>query len=260
MNIVVCIKQVPDTTEIKINPATGTLIRDGVPSIMNPDDKGGLELALTLKDAFGAHVTVITMGPPQADSMLREAFAMGADRAILLTDRAFAGADTLATSHALAAALKKLPFDLIIAGRQAIDGDTAQVGPQIAELLDLPQITYVVDVQFDGKKTLTVKKETEEGYQLLSVDMPCLFTALASGYAARYMSVNGIVTAYDRQVEILTAADIQADPATLGLKGSPTRVKKSFTKGAKEAGELFEVDAETAADLIFSKLQEKFII
>ena len=134
MKIVVCIKQVPDTTEIKINPATGTMIRDGVPSIMNPDDKGGLEMALRLKDQYGAHVTVITMGLPQADAILREAFAMGADRAILLTDRKLAGADTLATSNALAGALRCLDYDLIITGRQAIDGDTAQVGPQMAEI------------------------------------------------------------------------------------------------------------------------------
>lgn len=140
MKIVVCIKQVPDTTEIKINPVTGTLIREGVPSIINPDDKAGLEQALRLKDRYNAHVTVITMGPPQADAALREAFAMGADRAILLTDRKFAGADTLATSHALAGALRQLEFDLLITGRQAIDGDTAQVGPQIAEHLDLPQV------------------------------------------------------------------------------------------------------------------------
>ncbi len=138
MNIVVCIKQVPNTNEIKINPETGTLIRDGVPSIMNPDDKGGLEVALRLKDQYGAKVTVITMGPPQADVMLREALAMGADRAILLTDRKFAGADTLATSYALAGALKTLDYDLIIAGRQAIDGDTAQVAPEMAEHLGLP--------------------------------------------------------------------------------------------------------------------------
>jgi len=133
MNIIVCIKQVPDTTEIKLNPETGTMIREGVPSIMNPDDKGGLEMALQLKDIYGAHITVITMGPTQADHILREAYAMGTDRAILLTDRKFAGADTLATSNALAGAIKTLPYDLIITGRQAIDGDTAQVGPQIAE-------------------------------------------------------------------------------------------------------------------------------
>ncbi|MBO4645459.1 MAG: electron transfer flavoprotein subunit beta/FixA family protein, partial [Bacteroidales bacterium] len=163
MKIVVCIKQVPDTTEIKINPATGTLIRDGVPSIMNPDDKGGLEVALQLKDQFGAHVTVITMGPPQAEAILREAMAMGADRAILLTDRKFAGADTLATSNALAGALRVIEHDLVITGRQAIDGDTAQVGPQIAEHLHTPMISYVAGVEFDGKDKLTVKKEDEDG-------------------------------------------------------------------------------------------------
>lgn len=260
MNIVVCIKQVPDTTEIKLDPVKGTLIRDGVPSIMNPDDKGGLELALQLKDQYGAHVTVITMGPPQADAILREAFAMGADRAILLTDRKFAGADTLATSHALYAALKKLDFDMVIAGRQAIDGDTAQVGPELAELLDLPQVSYVEGVKYDGKKTLDVRKQTEEGYQIWEVEMPCLLTVLASANKARYMSVSGIVTAFDKEVEIWTADSVNADPATLGLNGSPTRVKKSFTKGAKAAGKVFELDANEAADLIVSKLKEKFII
>ena len=170
MKIIVCIKQVPDTTEIKLDPVTGTMIRDGVPSIMNPDDKGGLEMALALKDKYGAHVTVITMGPPQADDILREAFAMGADRAIHLSDRKFAGADTLATSNAIAGALRVLDYDLIITGRQAIDGDTAQVGPQIAEHLDLPQVTYVEDLQFDGEKTFTIRKSTEEGYQMLQVE------------------------------------------------------------------------------------------
>ena len=152
MNIVVCIKQVPDTTEVKINPVTGTLIRDGVPSIMNPDDKGGLELALQLKDKFGANVTVITMGLPQSELILREAFAMGADRAILLTDRKLGGADTLATSFALASALKNIPFDIVITGRQAIDGDTAQVGPEIAEHLGLPQVSYTVGLEVKGGK------------------------------------------------------------------------------------------------------------
>lgn len=152
MKIVVCIKQVPDTTEIRLDPVTGTLIRDGVPSIMNPDDKAGLEMALELKDQYGAHVTVITMGPPQADDILREAFAMGADRAIHLSDRKFAGADTLATSNAIAGALRMLEFDLVITGRQAIDGDTAQVGPQIAEHLGLPQVTYLEGIKYEGRK------------------------------------------------------------------------------------------------------------
>ncbi|MBO6050466.1 MAG: electron transfer flavoprotein subunit beta/FixA family protein [Bacteroidales bacterium] len=260
MKIVVCIKQVPDTTEIKINPATGTLIRDGVPSIMNPDDKGGLEMALRLKDQYGAEVTVITMGPPQADAILREAFAMGVDRAILLTDRAFAGADTLATSNALAGALRCLDYDLVIGGRQAIDGDTAQVGPEMAEHLGLPQISYVTGLEYDGKNTLTVKKETEEGYQMLSVEMPCVLTVLATANKARYMTVSGIMDAFEKEVEIWTAAKIDIAPEKLGLKGSPTRVKKSFTKAQKGAGETFEVDAEEGVNIIINKLKEKHII
>ena len=173
MNIVVCIKQVPDTTEVKINPQTGTLIREGVPSIMNPDDKGGLEFALQLKDQYGAHVTVITMGLPQAEAILREALAMGVDRAILLTDRKLGGADTLATSSALAGALRTMDFDLVITGRQAIDGDTAQVGPQIAEHLDLPQVSYMEDLKYDEKtKTFTIRKQMEDGYQILEMQAP----------------------------------------------------------------------------------------
>ena len=260
MKIVVCIKQVPDTTEIKINPVTGTLIREGVPSIINPDDKAGLEQALRLKDRYNAHVTVITMGPPQADSALREAYAMGADRAILLTDRKFAGADTLATSHALAGALRQLEFDLLITGRQAIDGDTAQVGPQIAEHLDLPQVSYMQDLKFDGKQTFTLKRATEDGYQMLEVDAPCVVTVLASANKPRYMSVKGIVEAYDREVETWGFEQISVDEAKLGLKGSPTRVHKAFSRGVKSAGELYEVDANEAVGIIMSKLNEKFII
>ncbi len=261
MKIVVCIKQVPDTTEIKINPATGTLIRDGVPSIMNPDDKGGLEVALQLKDQFGAHVTVITMGPPQAEAILREAMAMGADRAILLTDRKFAGADTLATSNALAGALRVIEHDLVITGRQAIDGDTAQVGPQIAEHLHTPMISYVAGVEYDGKDKLTVKKEDEDGYQMLEVHTPALLTVLASAFKPRYMTVKGILDAYDeKEIEIWNVDKIDVDEAKLGLNGSPTRVKRSFTKPQKVAGEVFDVTPEEAVDLIVAKLKEKFII
>lgn len=261
MNIVVCIKQVPDTTEIRLDPVTGTLIRDGVPSIINPDDKGGLEEALKLKDKFGAHVTVITMGPPQADLALREAIAMGADRAILLTDRKFAGADTLATSHALSAAISELKYDLVIAGRQAIDGDTAQVGPQIAEFLGLPQVSYAKEVEFNGKDTLRVKRAIEDGYYLLEVQTPALLTVLAEANKPRYMHVAGIVEAFDREVEIWDTSKITIAEEKLGLKGSPTKVKKSFTKGAKQAGKLHEPhDAKEAARLIVDKLKEKFII
>ena len=177
MNIVVCIKQVPDTNEVKIDPKTGTLIREGVPSIINPDDKNALEEALVLKDKHGANVTVISMGPPQAEKALREALAMGADEAILITDRAFAGADTLATSNALAGALRKLKYDIIFAGRQAIDGDTAQVGPGIAVHLDIPQITYVEKVEIDGS-SLKVRRAWEDGYETIQVNTPVLLTAI----------------------------------------------------------------------------------
>lgn len=260
MNIVVCIKQVPDTTEIKLDPVKGTLIRDGVPSIMNPDDKGGLEFALRLKDKFGANVTVITMGPPQAEAILREAFAMGVDRAILLSDRRFGGADTLATSRTIAAALRNLNYDLIVTGRQAIDGDTAQVGPQIAEHLDLPQVTYAEELEFDGDKTFTVRKADEEGYQIVEVEAPCLVTALASGVKPRYMSVRGIEEAYSKDVEVWNFDSITVDPDTIGLNGSPTRVAKSFAKGMKAPGQLYEVDPEDAVDIIMQRLREKFII
>lgn len=260
MKIVVCIKQVPDTTEVKLDPVTGTLIRDGVPSIINPDDKGGLELALELKDKFNAEVTVITMGPMQAEAVLREAFAMGVDKAILLSDRKFAGADTLATSNALAGAIRTLDYNLVITGRQAIDGDTAQVGPQIAEHLDIPQVSYLQSLEYNGKNTFTIKKQTEDGYQIVEVDGPCLVTVLSTANKARYMTVKGIMEAFDKEVEIWSADKIDVDEAKLGLKGSPTKVKKAFTKGVKSAGQVYEVDTEEAIGIIISKLKEKFII
>ena len=261
MKIVVCIKQVPDTTEIKLDPVKGTLIRDGVPSIMNPDDKGGLEEALKLKDKYGAHVTVITMGPPQAEAILREAYAKGVDRAILLTDRKFGGADTLATSNTIAAALRNIEADLIIAGRQAIDGDTAQVGPQIAEHLGLPQVSYVKDMQYNTEdNSLTIKRVVEDGYYLVNVQLPALVTVLSEANQPRYMRVGGIVEAFDKQVETWTFDDITIDPAIIGLNGSPTKVKKSFTKGAKQAGKVFELEAKEAVNLIVEKLKEKFVI
>ncbi|ABR49230.1 Electron transfer flavoprotein, alpha/beta-subunit-like protein [Alkaliphilus metalliredigens QYMF] len=260
MKIVVCIKQVPDTTEVKLDPKTGTLIREGVPSIINPDDKSGLEAALRLKDEHGADVTVITMGPPQADAALREAIAMGADRAILLTDRAFAGADTWATSSALAGALKKMEYDVIIAGRQAIDGDTAQVGPQIAEHLNIPSITYVDGLEI-GDKFIIVKRAFEDGYHKIKVQTPCLITTLKEMNESRYMRVSGIYDAFQEgKVEKWSVNDIVVDHANLGLSGSPTKVKKSFTKGAKTAGKIFNVEPKEAAKIIVDKLKEKYII
>ena len=260
MNIIVCIKQVPDTTEIKIDPVKNTLIRDGVPSIMNPDDKGGLEMALRMKDMYGAHITVITMGPPQADVILREAFAMGVDRAILLSDRKFAGADTLATSYALAGAIKTLDYDLIIAGRQAIDGDTAQVGPEMAEHLGLPQVSYVIDAVRKDDGNFIVKKENEDSVQILEVEGKCVLTVLASAFQARYMSVAGIVDAYNKEVEVWGADKLDVDETKLGLKGSPTKVFQSFPKALKAPGEIFEVSEEEAVEIIVNKLKEKHLI
>ena len=261
MKIVVCVKQVPDTTEIKIDPVKNTLIRTGVPSILNPFDRNAVETALQLKDTYGASVTVLSMGPPQAKAVLREALSMGADRAYLITDRAFGGSDTYATSYILSSAIRHLgPFDVVLGGKQAIDGDTAQVGPQIAEHLDLPQVTYVESLTFDGNKTFTVKKSMEDGYQMVQVDTPCVFTALASGVKPRYMSVRGIVEAYNHPIETWTYNDITVDDQKIGLNGSPTRVFKSFTKGVKAAGQIYEVDPAEAVDIIISKLKEKFII
>ncbi|HBD63844.1 MAG TPA: electron transfer flavoprotein subunit beta [Clostridiales bacterium] len=260
MNIVVCIKQVPDTTEVKLDPKTNTLIRDGVPSIINPDDKAGLEAALRLKDEMGAHVTVLSMGPPQADLALKEALAMGADEAVLLTDRAFGGADTWATSTTIAAAIKNLKYDLIITGRQAIDGDTAQVGPQIAEHLNLPNISYAEDIKIENDHII-VKRQYEDRYHTIKAKMPVLITALSEMNAPRYMTPGGIFDAFrEKKVTVWTLNDITVDTANIGLKGSPTKVKKSFTKGAKSAGKVFNLEPQESAELIVDKMKEKFIL
>ena len=260
MNIVVCVKQVPDTNEVKLDPVTGTLIRDGVPSIMNPDDKAGLEAALELKDATGAHITVVSMGPPQADDVLREALAMGADEAILVTDRAFGGADTWATSTTIAAAVKMLDYDLIITGRQAIDGDTAQVGPQIAEHLNIPNVSYAEDIKVEGDAVI-VKRQYEDRYHTIKVQMPCLVTALGEMNTPRYMTPGGIFDAYRTdEVKVWTLENIEVDTSNIGLKGSPTRVFKSFPKALKPAGTVVQLDPQESADFLLEKLKDKFII
>ena len=262
MKIVVCIKQVPDTTEVKLDPKTNTLIRDGVPSIINPDDKAGIEAALTLKEQLGGTVTVVCMGPPQADVALREALAMGCDDAILMSDRAFGGSDTYATAHVIAAGLKTLDYDLIITGRQAIDGDTAQVGPQIAEQLGIPQVSYAAEVKTTEDGAVVVKRQFEDRYQLLKVKTPCLITALSELAHPRYMTVSGIVNAYNKEVKVLTFEDVKnnLNPDFIGLKGSPTNVKQSFTKQVKGAGTVINVSADEAVKTIMDKLIEKHII
>ena len=261
MKIIVCIKQVPNTTEIKIDPITNTLKRDGVPSIINPDDKTAIEAALQLKEKCGATVTVITMGPAQAEKALREALAMGADEAFLLTDRAFAGSDTLATSTILAAAIKKLGADVVFCGRQAIDGDTAQVGPQISEHLGIPQITYAAAIDYDESRgALIVKRQFEDRYQTLEVKGRCLITILSTLDKPRYMNVWDIVSQDEKEIGIITFNDIEVDPAAIGLKGSPTKVKSTATKQFDKTIETLELDPESAAKTIVDALKSRHLI
>ena len=259
MNIVVCLKQVPDTTAVKIDPKTGTLIRDGVPSIINPEDKHALEAALTLKDNVGGKVTVVSMGPPQAKNALREALCMGADEAILITDRAFAGADTLATSKTLAGAIRTLEYDIVFAGRQAIDGDTAQVGPEIAEHLNIPQVTYVQDVKVEDDGLL-INRALEDGYELIKVNTPVLLTAIKELNEPRYMNVRYIFDTANTEIKVWSADDLEVNKEELGLKGSPTKVKKSMTKEAKGAGELINEVPGEAVKYVLGKLKEKHYI
>ena len=260
MNIVVCIKQVPDTKGgVKFNP-DGTLDRASLLAIMNPDDKAGLEAALRLKDETGAKVTVVTMGLPKADDMLREALAMGADEAILITDRRLGGADTWATSSTIAAGLKKLDYDLIITGRQAIDGDTAQVGPQIAEHLGLPVISYAEKIQVEGNNVI-VQRQYEDRYHEIKAQMPCLVTALAELNEPRYMTPGGIFDAFDKEVTVWGRDDLtDLDDANIGLAGSPTKIAKASDKVRKGAGEKVALDPKESVDYIVGKLKEKHVI
>lgn len=261
MKILVCVKQVPDTTEVKIDKKTGTLIREGVPSILNPDDANALEEALKIKDKYeDVAVSVLSMGPPQADNMLRECLAMGADEAFLLSDRAFGGSDTWATSNVIAAGIKKLgKFDIVFAGRQAIDGDTAQVGPQISEKLNIPQVTYVQNFEINGEE-VTLQRQLEDGYEVIEVNTPVLLTAVKELNEPRCMSVDKIFDAYKKEIKILTINDISIDATEAGLKASPTKVFKSFTPKPKGRGIMLEGTSEEVVDELVVALKQKHII
>ena len=262
MKIVVCIKQVPDTAEVKLDPKTGTLIRDGVPSIINHDDKAGLEAALQLREKVGGTVTVVCMGPPQADVALREALAMGADDAYLLSAREFGGSDTYATATIIATGLKKIGFDLVITGRQAIDGDTAQVGPQIAEQLKIPQVSYAEQLDVEGD-SVVVKRQYEDQSHMLKVKMPCLVTALSELTEPRYMHAGGIVDAYNKEITVWGFDDLKdgLNPEWIGLKGSPTNVFQSFGKKPKSVGTVLDgLSTEEAVEKIMAVLIERHII
>ena len=263
MKVVVCIKQVPDTKGgVKFKP-DGTLDRGAMLAIMNPDDKAGLEAALRLKDKYGAEVTVLTMGLPKADAVLREAIAMGADNAYLVTDRVLGGADTWATSSTIAGALRNLQYDLIITGRQAIDGDTAQVGPQISEHLGIPVISYAEEINVDEKAgTVEVKRQFEDRYHIVRAKMPCLVTALSELNEPRYMTPGGIFDAFEKEVTVWGRPDLKdVDDSNLGLKGSPTQIAKASDKVKKGQGEKVTPDSpDEAVDYIVGKLKEKHVI
>lgn len=261
MKIVVCIKQVPDTKGgVQFNP-DGTLNRAAMLTIMNPDDKAGLEAALRIKDKFGAEVTALTMGLPKAEEVLREAMAMGADNGILVTDRVLGGADTWATSSTIAGALRNIDYDIIITGRQAIDGDTAQVGPQIAEHLGIPVISYAEEIEVEGD-SVVVKRQFDDRYHMLKAKMPVLITALSELNDPRYMTPGGIFDAYKKDITVWGRADLKdVDDSDIGLSGSPTKIAKASDKVRKGAGEKVSLDTpQESADYIIAKLEEKHII
>lgn len=259
MNIVVCLKQVPDTNEVKIDPKEGTLIREGVPSIINPDDKNALEESIILKEKYGAHITVVSMGPFQAEESLRESLAMGADEAILLCDKAFAGADTYATSNVLAAAIRKLDYDIILTGRQSIDGETAQVGPQLAEHLNLPQVTNVEKIEFK-ENNLRVRKAWEYGYEIINVKTPVLLTVTNELNKPRYMNMENIFKVFNKEIKVWNSEDIDIDKSLVGLEGSPTKVKSSTSKQIKGEGEIIDKPVKEAAEYAVYKLRERHFI
>ncbi|MCL1921180.1 MAG: electron transfer flavoprotein subunit beta/FixA family protein [Kiritimatiellaeota bacterium] len=263
MHVIVCVKQVPDTTNVRINPETNTLMREGVESIMNPYDEYALEEALKLKDRHGARVSVISMGPPQADVVLREALARGADDGVLLTDRAFAGADTLATSYAIAQAIKKINPnpDLVFFGKQAIDGDTAQVGPGVSEFLGCTLVTYVQALSVEGD-TFTVETHMDEGTDVLEGKLPAVMTVVKEASTPRFASLSGWVGAKKAGLPKWGAADVGAVKEMCGLDGSPTKVVKIFAPPVKTGG--IRVDGRAAPGeavaAIVKALQDKGVV
>ena len=266
MKVIVCIKQVPDTSgKVAVNP-DGTLNRASMQTITNPDDMNALEAALKVKDATGCKVIVVTMGPAPAAGMLREALAMGADEAVLVSAREFGGSDTYATSQILAAAVDTIGVDaddIVMCGRQAIDGDTAQVGPQIAEKLGLPQVTYAADIKKDGD-TVTVQRMLEDGYMTIKVQTPCLLTCIKELNNPRYMSIGGILGAYEKPLDTFDYEALKDDPlidaSTIGLKGSPTNIFKSFTPPQKGVGVMLEGNGKETCEELANILVSKHII
>lgn len=259
MKILVCVKQVPDTTEVRIDRETNTLQRQDVPSILNPFDRHALEEALRVKERCGGTVSVLTMGPLQAQEVLKECLALGADEAVLVSDKAFAGADTLATSRTLAAAIAKLqPAELIFCGKQAIDGDTAQVGPELAEHLNMAQITCVSKLEvFPAERRLIAEREVEDGHEVLELSLPAVLTVSKSLNEPRYPSIKGRLRANKTSIPILTLADLGLQAEETGLQGSPTRVVRIFAPETRKGGEVIQGMApRQAADLLAIRLKQ----
>ena len=260
MNIVVCIKQVPDTTDVRINPETNTLVRDGVASIINPFDMYAIEEGIRLRERFEGKVTVITMGPPQAEAALREAISLGVDEGILLSDRAFAGSDTLATSYALAMGIKKLgDFDIILCGKQAIDGDTAQVGPGISVWLGIPQAAFVkkIDAEIEKEvKVFKVERMTEEGADVLEIPVPCMISVVKDINEPRMPSLKGMMRSKKAEITTWSADDIQADKKKIGLDGSPTQVVKIFSPPVREGGEIMHGEAMDITEKLYNYIKD----
>ncbi len=255
MNIIVCIKQVPDTAEVRINPETNTLIREGVPSIINPYDLHAIEAALQIKEKTGAKVTVITMGPPQAEDALREAISMGVDDVRLISDRAFAGADTWATSYALYKAIEKLGYDIILCGKQAIDGDTAQVGPEVAEFLNIPHIAYIRKIEDVSDKSIKVQRLMDEGYDVVESSLPVLLTVVKEINTPRLPSLKGKMAAKKAVITKMDLNAIGAEAENVGLKGSPTQVKNIFAPQSKADRKMFRGSVEEQVDMLVRELR-----
>lgn len=257
MRFIVCIKQVPETTDVRIDPTTNTLMREGVASIVNPFDMYAIEEALRLKAKLGGTITAISMGPPQAEAALREAIAMGVDEGILVSDRAFAGSDTWATSYTLAMAIRKVgDYALILCGKQASDGDTAQVGPGIATHLQLPQITYVRKIEEIDATRVVAQRLLEGGYEVVESPLPCMLTVVKEINEPRLPSLKGKMAAKKAVIQKWTAADIQADPKKIGLEGSPTKVVKIFTPEPRKGGQRLEGEPETTVPELVAKLKD----
>jgi len=256
MHFIVCIKQVPNTTNVQLDPTTNTLKREGVESIINPFDEYAIEEAVRLKERTGGKATVITMGPPQAENILREALARGIDNAILVSDRAFAGADTWATSYTLAMAIKKIgDYSLILTGKQATDGDTAQVGPGVAEMLDIPHVAYVRKIEDITENSIRVERMMEDGYDIIEMPIPSLISVVKEINKPRLPSLKGMMASKKAVITKWTAQDIGAETSKIGLTGSPTQVMKVFTPVARGGGEKLEGSPEEIAQKLISKLK-----